>query len=112
MSYNYMVEVRTLNGFRSYIYKVYKEEDNKQIIVENKKFNEEEFNKLINSYEIINIECIKEVSFIYNKRKYKVCFYEDKSILEIEDNCLDNSLIIPENLKIYNKEKGKCRKKI
>ena len=110
-NYNYIVELRRLNGFESFIYKVYKEENNKQTITKDRKISKKEFNKLINDYEIIKVINTKEIYFMYNMERYKLCFYNDKTILEIENNNLNNSLIIPDNLKLVNKEKNRCRKR-
>lgn len=109
-NYNYTLEIRNLDGYESYIYKVYKEEDNKQIILEDRKISKYEYNKIINEHKIIKIVKTKEIYFIQNMQNYKLCFYNDKTILEVEENKLNNNLIIPDNLKIV-KERNKCRKR-
>lgn len=42
----------------------------------------------------------KEINFIYNKQKYKLCFYDDYTVLEVEESRVNNNLLFPDNLKI------------
>lgn len=107
--YNYVLSKREYNYDTSYVYSVYSEKDGIITLIENRKITIDEYYKLLNKYSVIDKIERKEVNFISNKHKHKLCFYEDYTVLEVEENNLNNELVLPDNLDIIQeitKENG------
>ena len=107
--YNYVLSKREYNYDTSYVYSIYNECDGKVTMIENRKITNDEYYKLLNKYNILDKIERKEINFISNRHKHRLCFYEDYTVLEVEENNLDNELIFPDNLEIIKeitKENG------
>ena len=98
--FNYVISKREYNYGVSYIYNVYIEENGIIYTKIDKKISEEEFYNLMMKHDVINKIERMEVNFINNKQKYKLCYYDDYTILELEENKLNDKLILPSNLAI------------
>jgi len=98
-NFKYVLYKRMYKGENSYIFKVYKEENNVETIYYDKKINFEYYLELISKYKIENIDFYEELTFIKNRQEYRIKFYEDKSILEYEENKLNKEFLLPENVK-------------
>jgi len=96
--YNYVISKRKLDNNVSYVFTIYDEIDGKRHIIKDKKITKEEYYELINRYKIIDKIEKREVNFIYNKQKFKLCFYKNYTALELEENKLNEQLKLPENL--------------
>lgn len=95
---------REYKGDISYIYEVYKENNNIKEYIENRKITNEEFLGILLSNKIKESSSYKEINFLYNNLKYKISVFDNYKTLEIE-NLLNNSLQIPENLSIIEDKK-------
>lgn len=98
--YNHVISKREYDNEASYIYTIYKEEDDKRVIIKDKKITRKEYFKLLSQYKVIDRTEKTEINFIENKQKFKLCIYEDYTILELEENKLNDKLILPSNLNI------------
>lgn len=95
----YVLYKRIYKDNNSYILKVYKEENNIQTIYYDEKISFEYYLNLMTKYRIKHENHYEELTFIENRQEYKIKFYEDKTILEYEENKLNNEFILPEVIK-------------
>lgn len=95
----------------SYIYEVYKENNNIKEYIENRKITNEEFLEILLSNKIKESASYKEINFLYNNLKYKISVFNNYKTLEIE-NLLNNPLQIPENLSIIEDKKEEKKVKV
>lgn len=84
---------------RSFVLDAYIEIGNKKINIESTKLNEDEYKQLYNNYEHLKYESRKELGFVDNETLYKLCYYRDKTILEVQKNDF-NDIKIPNNIKV------------
>lgn len=116
-NYQYIVSKRTFKNEDSYIFTVYKEQNGVRTIIEDKHITREEYYKLINQNKIIKKVNRKETYFIYNNKKYTLCFYDDITILQLELKS-DSKVYFPDNIDIiteiidYNDEISSNKKRI
>lgn len=104
----YKICKRTYKGKSSYIFNVSYKKDNKLITIYDSKISEYSFKEIISNYKMKDIIKYKQLSFITNRQEYNIKFYNNETILEYEENKLNNEFILPEPLKI--KEKSYERK--
>ena len=97
---NHVISKREYNNEISYVYSVYSEENGEVKVYHDKKINLEEYIDLLSKYKVTTKIAKKEINFIYNKQKYKLCFYDDYTVLEVEESRVNNNLLFPDNLKI------------
>lgn len=115
--YNHVISRREHNGDLSYVYRIYSEEDGEIKIYHDKKLTLEEYFELLHKYGIIDISQRKEINFIYNKQRYRLCFYENYTVLEYEESKIQDEILFPNNLKISEEitksnKKRKIRRKM
>lgn len=103
-NYNYVISKREYKNDVSYILTIYINTNSIKHIIKDQIITIEQFNELINKFNILNIDKYKEINFIDNLQPYKLKIKEDELILEIEENKLNKELLIPNNLAIKNKE--------
>lgn len=103
-NYNYVLTKREYKNNSSFLYRVYKEEDNFITILEDRKITKEKFNEILNKNSIKKEENFEEINFLYDNLKYKICIFENYKTLQIE-NLMDKPLQIPNNLSIIKEKK-------
>ena len=101
---NYILYKRKYKEKETYILQVYKDLDDSRIVYCDKKITFEEYLELISKYKIRDIEYYNQLSFIRNKQLFEIKFYDDTTVLEYEENKLNEKLVLPEGLSIL-KEK-------
>lgn len=107
--YKYVLSKRKYKNNTSYIYQIYKENNNLRTFIEDKAIDKNKFYEILKKYQVIHKEKFEEINFLYNNLKYKICVYNDYKILQIED-LTNNLLQIPDNLSIIkNNIKRKIR---
>ena len=106
----YVLYKRTYKDNISYILKVYKEENNIQTIYYDEKISFECYLDLMTEYKIKQGNYYKELTFIENRQEYKIKFYDDKVMLEYEENKLNDEFVLPEIIKT-TKNKNLLKKK-
>ena len=95
----------------SYLFVIEKELESKKQIIFDKVIDEETSQSLKSKAGIKQIINKKRLSFIENKQIYNVDFYDDECILELPIEKEDKIVIIPENIKTFDKnlEKPKIK---
>ena len=106
----YKLYKRTYKGKESYLMNVNYKKDNKIITVYDSKISEDDYKQIIFDYKIRDSIKYKQLSFVKNRQVYDIKFYNDKTLLEYEENLLNEKFILPEPLKI--KENSFERKKL
>jgi len=105
---NYVLYKRTYKNNTSYIFKIYKEENDIVTTYFDEKISFENYLDVISKYKIQEIIYYKKLSFIENRQEYNISFYNDGCILEYEENKLNEKLFIPEFIRIKdNNKEGK-----
>ncbi len=98
--YYYVVTKKEHNHETSYTYTIYQEKNGLKFILYDKQIDAARYFELIKNNDIIYKDVHQEIAFFTNLQKYQLCFYEDYTTLEFEQNKLNEELIIPDNLKI------------
>ena len=96
----YIIYRRLYKGSVSYLLEINKEEKNIR-----KMINFNDYMELINKYNILDVEKYTSLNFVRNKQLFEIKFYDDKTILEYEENKLNNDLIIPEEINVCKEKK-------
>lgn len=115
--YYYVVTKREHKQSTSYTYTIYQEKNGLKFIIYGKQIDASKYFELLKNNDIISKDVHQEISFFTNLQKYQLCFYENETFLEFEENQLNNELVIPDNLKIVQKVSKNddyptlCRKK-
>lgn len=99
-NYNYVLSKRQYGVGTSYIYSVYCENNNERNILIDKQISKEEFFELMIGSKLQDKKVREEICFYENRQKYTLCFYEEYTILKVEENILNENIIIPNNLNI------------
>lgn len=100
---DYKLYKRTYKGKNSYIFNVSYKKDNKLITIYDSKISENDYKQIIFDYKMKDIIKYNQLSFIENRQEYNIKFYNNETILEYEENKLNNEFILPEPLKIKQK---------
>lgn len=103
---NYIITESTYKERKSYLFSIVKESENITVDLYHKKINLQERSSLLAKYGVSEIEDRVELTFIENRQPFKIKFYEDFTILELEENTLNEKLEIPNNIAIESKIKG------
>lgn len=98
---------RKYKNFSTYILNISYNKDGKIITIKDEKINFDLYAKLISKYEIEEELNYKQLSFIENRQEYNVKFYNDKTILEYEENKLNEKFVLPSCAKIKEKQINK-----
>lgn len=106
----YKLYKRTYKGKNSYLMNVSYKKDDKLITIYDSKISEDDYKQIIFDYKIRDSIKYKQLSFVKNRQVYDIKFYNDKTLLEYEENLLNEKFILPEPLKI--KENSFERKKL
>ena len=101
---NFVLYKRTYKDKSTYILQVYKDLYDSKIVYFDKKISFEEYLEFISKYNVRDIEYYNQLSFIINKQLFEIKFYDDETILEYEENKLNEKLVVPRGLNII-KEK-------
>ena len=99
----YVLYKRMYKGENSYILKVYKEENGIQTIYCDKKIPFDYYLDLITRYKIKCENYYEDLTFIENRQEYKIKFYDDRVMLEYEENKLNDEFVLPQVIKINKK---------
>ena len=108
---NYVIYKRIYKDSTSYVLKVFKKENNIIKTYYNTKILFEEYLELLTKYGIKDSIAYKQLSFIENRQNYDIKFFDDCTILEYEENKLNEELIFPNNIKIKSNKMLLKRKK-
>ena len=108
---NYNLYKRTYKGNVSHVFKMFKEENGITTIYYNENISKQTYLNLISKYKVKDIIFYNQLSLIENRQLLEFKFYDDYSILEYEENKLNNELILPNNVKINNNKELLKRKK-
>lgn len=65
----------------------------------------EEYLEAINRYQIYGVEKYKSLNFVRDKQLFEVKFYDDKTILEYEENKFNREIILPPEINCNVKKK-------
>lgn len=100
-NYDMMFKIikRTYKKHSTYILNVSYEQNGKKVVICDEKISHENFVNIIDNYKVSDIIKFKQISFAYERQLYDVKFYDDKTILEYEENKLNNGLNIPDFIK-------------
>ena len=90
------IQRRTYKGFISYV--LFKDSISKSISFE-------EYLEILNRYDILSTEKYKSLSFVRDKQLFEIKFFNDKTILEYEENKLNEELVLPSEINCKVKEK-------
>lgn len=101
---SYKVFKRTYKDKNSYILNVSYNKNNKNICVYDCKLTESEYKKIISSFKIKETLKYRQLSFIKERQAYDIKFYSDKTILEYEENVLNEEFVLPKPIKIKENE--------
>lgn len=99
-NYNYVLSKKEDDIGVSYLYSVYEEYKNERTVLIDKQITKEEFFELLINSRLLYKEVSEEIYFYENRQKYTLCFYEECTILEVEENVLNENIIIPNNLNV------------
>lgn len=107
---NYILHKRTYKNESSYIFTIYKKDGDKQIVYLSKKISLHDYLELISKYNYEEINYYNQLSFIENKQEYIIKFYDNDTILEYEENKLNDKFIVPAGIKFKEPEKQLLKK--
>lgn len=97
---NYNLYKRTYKGCTTYIFKVFKEENNIITTYYDEKISAQNYLELIAKYNISEIINYNQLSFIENRQEYNIKFYGDNTVLEYEENKLNKEFVLPKVIKL------------
>jgi len=106
----YVLYKRSYKDNETYILQIYKYLGNSKIVYCDKKISFQEYLGFITRYKLKDIEIYKQLSFVKDRQLYEIKFLKNATILEYEENKLNEKLVLPNNLKIV-KEKTLLKKK-
>ena len=106
----YVLYKRKYKGKETYVLQVYKDLNDSKVIYYDKKITFEEYLDFISKYKIKDIEFYNQLSFIKDKQLFEIKFYDDITLLEYEENKLNEKLVLPDGLNII-KEKTLLKSK-
>lgn len=114
---NYIITESTYKGNKSYLFSIVKENDNILQDLYHKKLSLQERNNLLAEYGVKRTTERVELTFVENRQPFKVKFFDNLTVLELEENVLNEKLEIPSNIVIEGKIKGssddkKAKKKV
>lgn len=98
---------RTYKDYSTYILNISYLKDNKEVTIKDEKINLGMYKKMLSKYKPKEELNYKQLSFIENRQEYNVKFYNDKTILEYEENKLNKEFILPSCAKIKEKQINK-----
>ena len=93
--YDYVVKKRTQDDDASYLFSVSKEKQGDVTIIEDKVISKDDFDSLLNKYNIIKKLHYDELCFVYNRQLYTFKLNGNDVILEVEKNKLNKSFKTP-----------------
>ena len=101
---SYKLFKRTYKDKDSYILNVSYDRNNKTICVYDYKLTESEYKEIIGNFRIKETLRYIQLSFIKERQAYDIKFYTDKTILEYEENVLNEEFVLPKPIKIKENE--------
>lgn len=90
----------------SYVFDTYTYEDDKKKVLSSTTISKEVYNTLYNTFEHLDQEVREEFSFVDNEILYRLCYYSDRTVLEVQKNDF-NDIKIPDYIKVLGKDEGK-----
>lgn len=108
---NYIITESTYKGKKSYLFSIIKENDNILEDLYHKKISLQERNDLLAKYGVKKMSERVELTFVENRQLFKVKFHDNLTVLELEENTLNEKLEIPSNIVIESKIKSSDDKK-
>ncbi len=102
---------RVYKNYSSYFLKTIVKENGVERVVNEVKINKNTHQRIINTYGIDSIESMEELSFVEGTEQYRVLFYKDCTLLEVNQKAIDGNIKLPYGVKIIDKNKEKVLKK-
>lgn len=96
----YKIYKRTYKGNTTFILNVSYIKDNILTTIYDNKITDVEYKNIINEFKIKDIIKYSQLSFIEERQEYNIKFYNDKTMLEYEENKLNKEFKLPEAVRV------------
>ena len=99
----YVLSRRICNNEANYLLTKSREKDNVITLYDSKVITDDEYNYLLRKYKIIDKSYVREITFIYDFKRYKLIIDNNNNCtLEIEKSNFLTDIKIPDNIKLKN----------
>lgn len=102
---------RVYKNYSSYFLKTIAKENGTERVIKEEKIDKKTHSALINRYGVDSVESMEELSFVEGTEQYKVSFYSDCTLLEVNHKAINGNIKLPYGVKIIDKNKEKVLKK-